>query len=203
VKGLLGTIGIKQIGTAVRFCPEVESKNMNTENPYQPSEFSQPWANTNLKPSNRTLWKAYILAPAVAPIAFVALVLLVGFLSLSLGADVNEASILVLPVLALTVGVVACYLVAGVIGMPIAFYLRRINLLNAYSIHGAAFCWAALFTSACAFYLVDGEWSALPLAYCYVGLGVIPPVMLSGTTFWLLLRFFSRRESRVAIGIHG
>ena len=162
------------------------------KNPYQPSEFSHVLANNNLKPSNRTLWKAYILAPAVAPIAFVALVFLIGFISLSLGADVNEASLLVFPILALTVGTVACYLVAGVIGMPIAFYLRRINLLSAYSIHGAAFCWAALFASACAFYMVDGNWSELPLALCYVGLGVIPPVMLSGTTFWLLLRFFSR-----------
>lgn len=172
---------------------------MSPENPYQPSKFSHRFTKASLNPSNRTLWMAYLFAPAVAPFAFVAIVVLAGFLSQVLGGDVNEAAMLILPALALTIGLVSCYLVAGLIGMPIAFYLRRVNSLNGYSIHGAAFCWAALFTSVCAIYMVGGSWNELPFALCYVGVGVIPPVLLSGTAFWFLLRLFSRRETNAAV----
>lgn len=168
---------------------------MNAQNPYHPSNCSEHTTFTSLLPSNRVLWLAYLFAPAVAPLAFVAMVFLVAFVSFCFGVDVNEASILILPVLALTIGVVSCYLVAGVLGMPIAFYLRRRNSLNGYSIHFAAFCWAALFTLFCAALFVGFNWNDLPLALCYIGLGVIPPVVLSGTAFWLLLRVFSKWEA--------
>ncbi len=141
------------------------------------------------------MWRAYFCAPIVAPLAFVAIVLVAGYLSVVLGGDVNEASMIVLPAIALSVGVVSCYLVAGLIGMPIAFFLRRIDSLNAFSIHAAALGWALFFTTICAIYLVAGKWNELPLAMCYVGAGVVPSVLLSGTAFWLLLRFFSRREA--------
>lgn len=168
---------------------------MNVPNPYQPSSCQEHTTFTPRLPSNGVLWRAYLFAPAVAPLAFVALVFLAVFVSLCFGIEVNEASILILPVLALTIGVVSCYLVAGVLGMPIAFYLRRHNSLNGYSIHFAAFCWAVLFTLFCVFLFVGFNWNDLPLALCYIGLGVIPPVVLSGTAFWLLVRLFSKWES--------
>jgi hypothetical protein len=166
----------------------------NSENPYYPTTASLSFEHAKLLPSNRSLWWAYFWAPAVAPIAFVAMVLLVGFVGEYFGFAVNPASILVLPVIALTLGTLSCYFVAGVIGMPIAFYLRRIQSLNGYTIHGAAFCWAALFAFFCAVVMVGGSWNELPLALCYFGFGVIPPVLLSGTAFWLLLRQFSKSE---------
>jgi hypothetical protein len=144
------------------------------------------------------MWKAYLWSPSVAPIAFVALVLLIGIVGEVFGIEVNPASMLVLPVIALTVGVVSCYVVAGMIGMPIAFYLRRVNALNVYSIHSAALCWAILFAVGCAVVMVGDNWSELPLALGYFGLGVVPPVLLSGTAFWLLLRHYSRSDSNVA-----
>ncbi|MFN9985910.1 MAG: hypothetical protein ACK52S_10195 [Pirellula sp.] len=168
---------------------------MNTPNPYHPLTCSEPTTFTSSIPSNRALWRAYFFAPAVAPLAFVAMVFLVAFASEIFGADVNPASILILPVLALTIGVLSCYFVAGVLGMPIAFYLRRRNSLNGYSIHLAAFCWALLFTTFCALLFVGFKWDGLPMAVCYVGLGVIPPVVLSGTAFWLLVRLFSRWDN--------
>lgn len=174
-------------------------ENMNPDNPYLPSALSHRAENASLRPSNRTMWRAYLIAPAVAPLAFVAIVLLAGFLSLMLLDDVNEASMLVLPAIALTFGVACCYFVAGVIGMPIAFYLRRVNSLNGYSIHSAAFGWATLCTCICAVYFVGGSWNELPLALGYVGLGVIPPVVLSGTAFWSLLRLFSKWEANAAM----
>ncbi len=150
-------------------------------------------------PSNRSLWRAYFWAPAVAPLAFVALLFLVGIVAAWIGVEINEASFIMLPILALTIGVVSCYLVAGVIGMPIAFYLRRANALNGYSIHGAALCWAILFSAICAVAMVGGNWNELPLALCYFGAGVVPPVLLSGTAFWLLVRRFSRLEANAAL----
>ena len=116
------------------------------------------------------------------------LVLLVGTVAARTGIETNEASLIMLSMLALTIGVVSSYLVAGVIGMPIAFYLRRINALNGYSIHGTAFCWAILFSVICGVAVIGGNWSELPLLGCYFGAGVVPPVSLSGTTFWLLVR---------------
>jgi hypothetical protein len=165
-------------------------EHMATENPYQSTAISPPSTNGNLMPSNGSLWRAYLLAPAVAPVAFVALLFLVGIVSVRIGVEINEASFVVLPILALTIGVVGCYLVAGFIGMPIAFYLRRANALNGRSIHGAALCWAILFSAICSAYMTSGNWSELPLALCYVGAGVVPPVLLSGTAFWLLVRRF-------------
>jgi hypothetical protein len=100
---------------------------MNTENPYHSPTLLPPSAGDNLSPSNRTLWRAYFWAPAVAPIAFVGLVFLVGLVAPYLGVEINSASMLLLPAIALTVGVVSCYFVAGVIGMPIAFYLEPVQ----------------------------------------------------------------------------
>jgi hypothetical protein len=172
---------------------------MNTQNCNHSASHFPPSASVSLSPSNRTLWRAFFWAPAVAPITFVGIVLLVGLFAPRLGVEINTASIIVLPAIALTVGVLSSYIVAGAIGMPIAFYLRRIDSLNGYSIHGAAFCWGALFAGVCAAVMVAGNWNELPLALCYFGLGVIPPVLLSGTAFWWLLRRFSRSDSTAVI----
>jgi hypothetical protein len=117
---------------------------MAADNPYEPTIQGDSTIVSSLRPSNRAMWKAYLWSPSVAPIAFVALVLLIGIVGEVFGMEVNPASMPVLPVLALTVGVVSCYVVAGMIGMPIAFYLRRVNALNVYSIHGAALGWAVI-----------------------------------------------------------
>lgn len=136
-------------------------------------------ANLNPVPSNRDMWRAYAFAPAVTPLAFVALLAVVG---------------IVLPVLVVTAGTVVCYLVAGLIGMPIAFFLRRRNGLNGYTIHGAAFCWGVLSStisalgSICVAAAIGGTWDAVPLVVAYFSAAIVPPVALSGTAFWLLLR---------------
>jgi hypothetical protein len=108
--------------------------------------------------------------------------------------EVNPASFLVLPVLALTVGLVACYVVAGTIGMPIAFFLRNRGQLNGYTIHAAALACSILFCGAIAL-LSIGEapqqaqvFMGYLLGFGYLMCGVAPPVLLSGTAFWLLVR---------------
>jgi len=80
------------------------------------------------------------------------------------------------------------------IGMPIAFFLRHRNALNGYTIHGAAFCWGILSSVTCAAVSISvaaaigGTWEAVPLVVADFSTIVVPPVVLSGTAFWLLLR---------------
>jgi len=134
------------------------------------------------------MWRAYLIAPAVAPVSFIILLYSVGAVAYLFDVDVNPASFVVMPVVALTVGSVACYAVAGAIGMPIAFYLRRRKLLNGYTIHLAAFLWAVAFALLCASLIHHGPWSALPVVVAYLACGVTPPVLLSATVFWIIVR---------------
>ena len=48
-------------------------------------------------------------------------------------------------------------------------------------------------------FMVGGNWNELPLALSYVGAGVVPPVLLSGTAFWLLVRRFSQLEANAEL----
>ena len=165
------------------------------QNPYHSPAFSPEHRKGFVTPSSKVLWRAYLFAPAVAPLSFILLLLCVFVVSAIFNFDVNPASFLVLPVVALTVGMVVCYAVAGAIGMPIAFYLRKRGLLNGYSIHGAALCWAVIFSIACGVVpaLISGQhWNQVPLVICYFACGVTPPVLLSATAFWLLVRKLGR-----------
>ena len=73
----------------------------------------------------------------------------------------------VLPRVALSQGMLASYAVAGVIGMPIAFYLRTKRMLHGGSIHLAACVWACVFASLMAIWFVKDNWLYLPLAFIY------------------------------------
>lgn len=125
------------------------------------------------------MWRAYAIAPAVTPVAFIWLISLVG---------------VTLPANVIAIGFFACYLVAGAIGMPIAFLLRRNNSLNAWTIHGAALAWGTLWSLFCtmaAIYVVaaiGGDIQSLPLlAGLFLAL-MVPPVVLAGTAFWVLIK---------------
>jgi len=168
-----------------------------SENPFQSPTYSTDSSRTIRTPSNAVLWRAYLFAPGVAPIAFLLMLVIIFFVAGIFGIDVNPASFLILPVLALTVGIAVCYVVAGVIGMPIAFFLRNRGQLNGYTIHGAALAWAIVFCSAISLLSVrDAPQQAQQLGYLmafgYLMCGVAPPVLLSATAFWLLIRKHGR-----------
>lgn len=136
-------------------------------------------SNLNPEPSNHEMWRAYAMAPAVTPVTFIAIVSLGG---------------VTLPAPVIAMGFLACYLVAGLIGMPIAFSLRRRNSLNARTIHGAALTWGMLWSLCCAvvaIYVVaaiGGTIESLPLTAVWFIALMAPPVVLAGTAFWLLLK---------------
>ncbi len=162
-----------------------------TDNPYQVPDAVAEQPRFDARRSSRALWIAYAFSPAVAPIASVIILFLLGGIFTAFGVEVNPASFLVLPVLALTVGMLVCYLVALIIGMPIAFYLRKRNALSGYTIHGAAFCCVVLFSTVVSTPMAIAEgahWYHVPLAILML-IGVVsPPVLLSATCFWLLVR---------------
>ena len=173
---------------------------MMIENPFQSPTCSTDSSRTSRSPSNAVLWRAYLFAPGVAPIAFLLMLVIIFLIAGIFEIDVNPASFLVLPVVALTVGVAACYVVASVIGMPIAFFLRNRGQLNGYTIHDAALAWAIVFCGAVSVMFVrDAPQQAQQLGYLiafgYLMCGVAPPVLLSATAFWLLVRKHGRSHN--------
>ena len=136
-------------------------------------------ANLEPVPSSSVMWRAYAVAPAVTPSVFMALLSVMG---VQLPVNVVAAAFLV------------CYAVAGLIGMPIAFILRRRNALNAYTIHGAALLWGVVWSTACAFVAIyvavaiEATIESVPLLAVWLYGFMVPPVVLAGTAFWILLR---------------
>lgn len=125
------------------------------------------------------MWRAYLFAPAVTPLSFIV---------------ITQAFGISLPAAAVVGGFIASYLVAGVLGMPIAFVLRRVGQLNALTIHGAAFAWGVLWSMFCmvagvyTIVAIDGSISSLPLFVATILGLMVPPVVLAGTAFWGLLK---------------
>ncbi len=130
-------------------------------------------------PSTHDLWRAYAIAPAVTPLTFIAIASIGG---------------VTLPGNVIALGFITCYVVAGLIGMPIAFSLRRKNSLNALTIHGAALAWGVIWAIFCTFaaiYVVaaiGGTIESLPMTSVWFSALMVPPVILAGTAFWLLVK---------------
>ncbi len=119
------------------------------------------------------------------------LLLLVGAICVAFGVEINPASFLVVPIVAMTAGMIVCYLVAGCIGMPIAFRLQKHGQLNGYTIHAAAFGWSLLVSLTVgvpAAIYSGAPWHQILLAPLLLLLVVAPPVLLSGTSFWWLAK---------------
>jgi hypothetical protein len=136
----------------------------------------------------------------VAPLLAAIAVLVVGFSYQAAhpeDVEVNPMSIILAPVFLLIAGVPTSYGVAGVIGMPIAFWLRKFGRLNAFTVHGAALLSAAVPGAAVAFVGVltwpFGSRDDL-LRSCMESFGagltiflaLAPFILLSATTFWLV-----------------
>ncbi|MBI1246828.1 hypothetical protein GC197_03160 [bacterium] len=98
-----------------------------------------------------------------------------------------------MPILSLTVGMVALYLVAGLIGMPIAFQLCNRNALNFYTIHRAALGWG-VFLGCTIGTLLFVFGSPRPTTQglfmtSVTATGILSPfILLSATAFWWLVK---------------
>ncbi|MCU0879796.1 MAG: hypothetical protein MUF06_18635 [Pirellulaceae bacterium] len=150
---------------------------------------------STLHPESKSLWFAYLIAPSVAPLVFAIAVFVSGLTWLqppenSTGTPIG---IILVPVLSLTVGMVASYLVAGLIGMPIAFHLRNRNSLNFYTIHGAAFGWSVVLGCMVGVMVFVFGSPRPPISAAILSalavIGVLSPfILLSATTFWWMVK---------------
>jgi hypothetical protein len=135
----------------------------------------------NLNPANSRLWKAYVIAPVVAPLTLAALVVVLSLVAGFVGKIDNPAGAPYMPMLAIALGLPASYGVAGVLGLPIAFALRRAQCLNGLTIHAAAAIWAVLFS------LFVGVASPTPASAILVFCVVVIPILSSATVFWAIV----------------
>lgn len=166
---------------------------MERENPYQATGVSVPLSHTSTKPSARSLWLSFLLAPAVAPVTFIALIFLFGGGAVTLGLQVNTASFLVLPLLAITVGMAVSYSLSGAVGMPVVFLLRYVGWLRGITLHGFALLGSIALSVILALFISWGAWDYLPLTIAYCCIGFAPPVLLTTATFWWLVQKFDSK----------
>lgn len=176
----------------------VTSGQMTDANPYStPSSFETAPV-VGETPSTRRLWIAYGIAPLVAPLVAAIAVFVTGLVYQTThpeDVEVNPMSMVFAPVLLLIVGVPASYGVAGLIGMPIAFWLRKRGRLNGYTVHGAALLWAVVLGSGLVIAALLMKWHQTrdrPDFIEFLGgafvifLASAPFILLSATTFWLI-----------------
>lgn len=151
--------------------------------------------------SAKTLWRAYGVAPLVAPAAFAAIVFVTGLLFTDPKDPGTPIGVILIPILSLTLGVAVSYLLAIACWMPVMFFLRKRGWLDAFRVHAAA-----LLLSIVECLLIEGAFYGKstprpadlrkclwPSTLVLAGM-VIPSVMLSASTFWWLL---ARGERRV------
>jgi len=134
------------------------------------------------------VWLAYAIAPAIAPISFIVFFVGVCAIAIAAGFQINSASLLIFPIVGFGCGVIVSYVVAGLIGMPIAFYLRRRNRLNFYSIQLAALLCSMFVIAAMLMTFFGGSWREFSMITSALVVGITPPVFLAGTLFWMLVR---------------
>jgi hypothetical protein len=169
---------------------------MTDVNPYStPTTFASEPASV-LQPTTKRLWIAYGIAPLVAPLISAVTVFVTGMVYLANHPEDTGTPIgvILVPIALLIAGVPASYAVAGLVGMPIAFWLRKRNRLNGYTVHGVALLLAAMLalviaignalsarSEAIAFGLLDFLQTMLA-----VFAAISPFILLSATAFWLI-----------------
>ena len=146
------------------------------------------------QPSTRRLWRAFWVAPAVAPILMAIEIFIVGMAFSDPADPGTPIGIILLPFLLLSIGMVVSYGLAALIWMPIVFRLRKRGRLTAGTIQAAAVmlavaCFALLEAAAYAVTtpkptdLLGFVASSLPLFAI-----LLPNVLLSAALFWMMIR---------------
>ena len=161
----------------------------------QPVQLGLPFEAVSEPSRLKALWWAYFIAPVVAPVSFAVFFFVFGMAALAANPDHTgtPVAVLAVPAMSLTVGVVASYLAAGAIGMPVVLLLEKRKMLNGYTIHGAALASSIVFiTLSCGllYALVpDPNTPVVELAAFGAALFVFtaPSVLASATTFWWIV----------------
>lgn len=137
------------------------------------------------------MWLAWAVVPLVPPIVFILQLPVVYLIASTLGVDVNHASFVVLPFAAMTFGLFVSYAFAGLIGVPLAFFLRNRGRLHAISIYCCAFGFVVMLAVISQSVGIKGgsltvverlRWAA------YVSTSMVVPILTAATVFWSMVR---------------
>ena len=162
-----------------------------------PKTVSREYAKVPLVTSQK-LWRAFRVAPLVAPILLALDTFVVAVLWSGPVAPRTPMGFLALPLLVLTLGLPVSYLVARVFFMPLVFCLRKRGWLHGGTIHGIAFLLgvAVFLLLETAVYFVAAEradfFEFLRMSLIVAGF-VVPNIMLSALVFWWMIRDGSNR----------
>ena len=171
---------------------------MTNANPYSTPATLEGQHSVPGLPSTKRLWMAYGIAPLIAPLLAAITVFVGGLVYQSTHTEdieVNPMSLIFAPLFVFIAGVPISYGLAGIVGMPIAFLLRKQNKLNGYTVHGAAILLAALLgvlIPVVELLMQTSEAGKYPGIIEFltggfvVFLVVAPFILLSATTFWLV-----------------
>ena len=105
----------------------------------------------------------------------------------------NTARFLVLSLLAIAVGMVVSYSVAGALGMPVVYLLRYLGLLRGVNLHGIALLGSIAASVGLALFVSGGAWEYFPLMLTFSFIGLAPPVLLTTATYWGLVKRFDSK----------
>lgn len=183
----------------------------SSSNPYRPSVPDEEGGKSRTKrelrfESTQSLWLAYLIAPVTVPIFFVCLIVLAVVSSSIFGFEINTASVLILPIFAMTVGLLISYAMWLIVGMPIVLLLRKKKKLKGIIINLAAFA-IAHFVAICVTGLsavsdpsggsafgaerIYGVLLSVGITTVFLGI----PAIVSASTFWFLAKFFESRRN--------
>lgn len=158
----------------------------------EPADIKAEYAKCRVTSSKR-LWRAFWIAPLVAPVLLAVDMFVAGLLLSDSGDSGTPLGVLAVPLIALTLGIFGAYLIALSCWMPVVFFLRKRDWLNGGSIHLMGLV-AALATfvllEVAAYYAPTWPDNLLGLSgpSLYLSGFMIPNVMLSALVFWLMIR---------------
>ena len=158
-----------------------------------PAILSIEYEKTHPSPTKK-LWRAFWVAPLVAPLLLAVDVFTIGLLLSDPKDPGTPIGIILLPALILTIGVVASYFITAIFWMPIVIFLHRRKRLDGGSIHLMAFLLAVLLFAvieAAIYFITTPRPNSIAEfigSSLYIPGFVIPHIMVSALVFWLMVR---------------
>ena len=103
------------------------------ESPYAPPELEEEAYFVSAEEySTGSLWIAYFFSAPVAPVLAAVLFFFLGLIALAFNPDDTgtPAGVILVPIMLLTVGIIASYVLVLMLGMSVVFFLRTVNKLS-------------------------------------------------------------------------
>jgi hypothetical protein len=157
-------------------------------------------------PSTRRLWRAFWVAPAVAPILMAIEIFVLGMAFSDPADPGTPIGIILLPILLLTLGGFIAYGIAAICWMPLIFFWRKRGWLNGGRLHLLAFLLALAVVALleATIYAITTprptDFFELLSSSLIIAGFVIPNVMLSAVVFWMIVRPSSDRRMPLDAG---